>query len=87
MPEHEFDRYARRYSAEINKTLSFAGKDQDFYTRCKVPILADIPWVGPLFQSRHENKTKTELLIFLTPHVAQRPDQLQVQPPRTPNFG
>ena len=42
----------------------------------KVPILGDIPLLGELFKSVNKDKTKTELLIFLTPHVAERPDQL-----------
>jgi general secretion pathway protein D len=41
-----------------------------------VPLLGDIPWIGEAFKRRQNKKTKTELLIFLTPHVAQRPDAL-----------
>ena len=43
----------------------------------KIPILGDIPLLGPLFQRNQVTKTKTELLIFLTPHVAQMPDVLK----------
>jgi general secretion pathway protein D len=43
----------------------------------KVPLLGDIPWVGALFRRRISTKTKTELLIFLTPHVAARPEALR----------
>jgi general secretion pathway protein D len=42
----------------------------------KVPILGDIPLLGELFKSTTKDTTKTELLIFLTPHVAEEPDQL-----------
>src|SRR5205823_9853112 len=42
----------------------------------KVPLLGDIPWLGAIFQRRQDSKTKTELLIFLTPHVAARTDVL-----------
>jgi type IV pilus assembly protein PilQ len=34
-----------------------------------VPVLKDIPFLGALFRSKQESKTKTELLIFLTPRV------------------
>ncbi len=37
----------------------------------KVPVLADIPWLGKLFQGRSEVKEKKELVIFLTPHIVQ----------------
>jgi general secretion pathway protein D len=42
----------------------------------KVPFLGDLPGIGPLFQHITKDKTKTELLIFLTPHVAQVPEAL-----------
>ena len=37
----------------------------------KVPLLGDIPLLGALFRRTITQTTKTELLIFLTPHVAQ----------------
>jgi len=68
-----------RVAVENGQTIVIGGlmQDQKQSSVSKVPILGDIPWIGPLFQDRHETKSKTELLIFLTPHVAQRPDQLQ----------
>src|SRR6266542_5994186 len=35
-------------------------------TTRKVPLIADIPWLGKLFQGKFESKSKTELVIFLT---------------------
>jgi general secretion pathway protein D len=43
----------------------------------KVPLLGDIPALGALFRRTQTTKTKTELLIFLTPHVATVPDDLK----------
>ncbi|MDR2863859.1 MAG: hypothetical protein LBV54_08340 [Puniceicoccales bacterium] len=34
-----------------------------------VPVLKDIPWVGPLFRTDAKYKQKTELVIFLTPSL------------------
>jgi len=42
----------------------------------KVPLLGDIPLLGYAFKHRTKTQTKTELLIFLTPHVVQRPEDL-----------
>jgi len=42
-------------------------------TTNKVPILGDIPLIGDLFKSSSTTKNKTELLIFLTPHVVRDP--------------
>lgn len=40
-------------------------------TERKVPMLGDIPLFGDLFKRIVKEKVKTELLIFLTPHVAK----------------
>jgi general secretion pathway protein D len=42
----------------------------------KVPLLGDIPLLGALFRSSNKNDEKTELLIFLTPHIVQAPGLL-----------
>ena len=42
----------------------------------KVPLLGDIPVLGNLFKFSSKANTKTELLIFLTPHIIQMPSQL-----------
>ena len=42
----------------------------------KVPILGDIPVLGYAFKRRTKQNQKTELLIFLTPHVVQDPRDL-----------
>lgn len=39
----------------------------------KVPVLGDLPLIGNLFRSTTAQKDKTELLIFLTPHVIADP--------------
>ena len=42
----------------------------------KIPLLGDIPLLGNLFKHRTTSNQKTELLIFLTPHVIAAPSQL-----------
>jgi general secretion pathway protein D len=42
----------------------------------KVPILGDLPWLGIAFRRTIKVKSKTELLIFLTPFVVQTPGEL-----------
>jgi len=42
----------------------------------KIPFLGDIPGIGQLFRRTQRNGTKTELLIFLTPHIVRTPMQL-----------
>jgi general secretion pathway protein D len=43
----------------------------------KMPVLGDIPILGWLFKTRHMTKSKTNLIVFLSPHVAQGPEKLE----------
>ncbi len=45
--------------------------------RTKIPILGDIPLIGVLFRGRSQIERKTNLLIFLTPHVINEPADLE----------
>ena len=45
-------------------------------TDSKIPILGDIPLLGLAFKHKVKNDSKTELLIFLTPHIVKQPTQL-----------
>ena len=40
----------------------------------KIPLLGDIPILGSLFRSTSKSNDKTELLVFLTPHVVTNPE-------------
>ncbi len=42
----------------------------------KIPFLGDIPLLGNLFKRRANAGTKSELLIFMTPHIVRTPMQL-----------
>ncbi len=42
----------------------------------KIPFLGDIPLLGSLFKHHVSSNTKTELLIFLTPHIVMNPTML-----------
>lgn len=46
-------------------------------TVSKVPLLGDIPGLGVLFRRKTTGDTKTELMIFLTPHIVPGPDRLK----------
>jgi len=39
----------------------------------KVPCLGDIPGLGWLFRSTRKSSIRTNLFIFLTPHIIQNP--------------
>ncbi len=68
-----------RIAIRDNHTIVIGGLMQDSKTESirKVPILGDIPLLGALFRRTVDNKEKTELLIFLTPHVAREANELE----------
>lgn len=43
----------------------------------KVPVLGDLPLIGKFFRSKKTIKNKTNLLIFITPHVIDRSDEMK----------
>ncbi|MBP6898960.1 MAG: type II secretion system secretin GspD [Burkholderiaceae bacterium] len=52
-------------------TLVLGGLIEDRYTdkKSKVPVLGDLPWVGPLFRSESRSRKRTNLMVFLRPVV------------------
>ena len=68
-----------RVGVKNGQTIVIGGLMEDRKTSHidKVPILGDIPVLQYLFSRTVVSKTKTELLIFLTPHVAQQPETLK----------
>jgi len=52
-------------------------EDQKTETIRKVPVLGDVPYLGRLFRRTIKESAKTELLIFLTPHVAREATALE----------
>jgi len=69
-----------RVSILDGQTIVIGGLMEDRITDHvdKVPYLGDIPGLGVLFRRTTKDKTKTELLLFLTPHVARVPNDLKV---------
>ena len=67
-----------RVGVKDGQTIVIGGLMEDKKTENKrsVPILNKIPGLGMLFGRKTTDKSKTELLIFLTPHVAHEPGKL-----------
>lgn len=55
------------------ETVAIGGMIQkrDQKTENKIPWVGDLPYVGTLFRYRTQAKTKTELLVILTPHIVR----------------
>ena len=67
-----------RVAIQDGQTIVIGGLMEDKKTEeaKKVPFLGDVPLIGTLFKRTTTENTKTELLIFLTPHVAAMPKML-----------
>ena len=63
--------------AESGQTIILAGliDERDSETDTKVPFLGDLPFIGNIFKSKGNNKTKTELVLMITPKVISRTEQ------------
>lgn len=57
------------------QTVVLGGLMEDMITHSKrkIPILGDIPIIGLLFSQTDSSKFKTNLLVFITPHVIKDP--------------
>jgi general secretion pathway protein D len=68
-----------RVGIKDGQTIVIGGMMEDRKTENvkAVPILGRLPGIGTLFRRRTTDKSKTELLIFLTPHVAHEPGRLK----------
>ena len=57
--------------AKNSDTVVIGGliQDQDQETISKIPLLGDIPLLGWLFKTKNVKRSKTNLMIMLTPHI------------------
>lgn len=65
-----------------NETVVLGGLvgNTDTVVESKTPILGDLPVIGALFRGRNTTSVKSNLMIFLTPHIIDGPeDKLEIQ--------
>ncbi len=58
-------------AVQSGETLVLGGliKENNVYNRSGVPLLHEIPLIGPIFGSTTRNKDKSELVVLITPRV------------------
>lgn len=61
------------------RTVALGGlySTQQMREEHKVPLLGDLPVLGWLFRVSHETQRKTNLMVFITPHIIKDPAQLE----------
>ena len=52
-------------------------QEREEETQYKTPVLGDIPVMGWLFKQKSHTKQKTNLIVFLTPHIIKEADDLK----------
>ena len=62
-------------------TLVLGGLIQDSVTNNQqsIPLLGNIPLLGELFRTRNNQKTKTDFLIFLQPHIMRDDEEAAIE--------
>ena len=65
-------------SVRDGQTLVIGGilRDEERNFESKVPGLGNLPVVGALFKRKERSKVRTELMIFVTPTVYERPEDI-----------
>ena len=54
-------------------------RDEVDTTRNQVPLLGDIPFLGVLFRSTSDSNMRKEVIVLLTPHIIEAPNQTDAQ--------
>jgi len=59
--------------------LVLGGLIEDRYeeTRTQVPVLGDLPGIGPLFRSQQRTRQRTNLMVFLRPVIMRDADSAE----------
>jgi len=63
---------------EDGQTVILAGllSEEKTTTVSKLPILGDIPVLGLLFQNKHDEVKKTNLIIEVVPRIIHNPEEI-----------
>jgi general secretion pathway protein D len=67
--------------AKNKQTVVLGGliDDTNLVSTAKVPFLGDVPVLGSLFRNRTQTKTKTNLIVFITPYIIrERADYMAI---------
>ncbi|AGC44214.1 general secretion pathway protein D [Myxococcus stipitatus DSM 14675] len=66
--------------AKDQETVVLGGimQDRTIESVNKIPVLGDIPLIGNLFRDTTRKKTKTNLLLFLTPYIIRGPEDFRI---------
>lgn len=72
-------KFTSTVAVKNNGTVALGGLIRETYTDSNsgIPLLKDIPGIGYAFKSRDITKRRTELIVFLTPHIIRNETDAQ----------
>ena len=67
--------------ARSGQTVAFSGLIQETkaHSEVGIPVLSDLPLLGPLFKFETDSAERTELLIILTPYLVDGDEEIEIQ--------
>jgi general secretion pathway protein D len=77
-PSFQKRSFQTQVTVQDGDTIAIGGiiSETDRYSTAGVPLLHRIPGIGALFGSKSLNKTRTEMVVFITPRVIYDTNQL-----------
>lgn len=59
------------------KTIVLGGlfKEETTKAYSQVPLLGDLPLIGPIFRQVHDTAVRKELIVLITPHIIYEPEE------------
>jgi len=59
------------------KTIVIGGlfKEETTKSYSQVPLLGDLPLIGPIFRQVHDTAVRKELIVLITPHIIHEPEE------------
>ena len=67
--------------ARSGQTVAFTGLIQETkaHSEVGIPVLSDLPVIGPLFKFESDTAERTELMIILTPYLVDGDEEIEIQ--------
>jgi general secretion pathway protein D len=76
-PDIELRRIESSVTVQSGQTVMLGGliAENNSVNKAGLPLLSQIPWLGGVFGQTSDNRSRTELIVFITPHVLQDGDE------------
>ncbi len=77
IPDELSTELATNIMVKDGQTIVIGGlfRDKVLTSRSQIPLLGDIPFIGVLFRRTADTTTRQEVIVLLTPHVIQEPEE------------